>query len=204
MDTIWKMDPAKRKELYSDPGNTWWIEVGGPTANLDGSAGPGRGGKKAPVTAEPVFWHPSDPLYVEEIAHSYCLRDVYDLTAAEGTTALTFAKLKVPYVGLCLTQSHMDELSEWLKYKHFSNSFNSETALAAMFPQLASPPTSSANPSKPKLAVPPKMKAAGAQPKGGHTAQDMLNMFQTKLSAITQNSAGAAAGDGEEAADSQD
>ena len=35
-----------------------------------------------------------------ELAHSSCLRDVYDLTAAEGTTALTFARLQVPYVGL--------------------------------------------------------------------------------------------------------
>ena len=64
MDGIWKMEPAARKLMYAEPANLWWAEVGGPTHNPDGSTGPGRGAKQIPVEQEPVFWHPSDPLFL--------------------------------------------------------------------------------------------------------------------------------------------
>ena len=199
MDTIWKLAPAERKQLFADPGNTWWVEVGGPTPNPDGTAGPGRGSKKLPVQNEPVFWHPSDPHYFEELAHSFCLRDVYDLTAADGTAALTFARLKVPYVGLCLTQRHKDALSEWLEYKHFSASFATEPALAAMFPQVtsdsnAAPKTMLSAKTKPQASSPSSSAAvacAGSSQgssQGTTTAKDLMQRFHEKLQNMTRKS----------------
>ena len=188
MDTIWKLEPAERKKLFADPGNTWWVEVGGATPNPDGTTGPGRGAKKLPVQNEPVFWYPSDPHYFEELAHSFCLRDVYDLTAAEGTAALTFARLKIPYVGLCLTQRHKDALSEYLEYKHFSASFVTEPVLAAMFPQV--PSVSSPTPKKMpllKAKIPASSSSSSAavagagSSQGNKTAKELMQLFQDKL-----------------------
>ena len=194
MDSLWKLEPTARKELYADPANLFWAEVGGPTPQPDGSKGPGRGAKKPAVTKEPVFWHPSEPNFYEELVHSYCLRDVYDMTAGDGTAALLFAKLKLPYVGLCLTQRHMDELTEWLEYKHFSASFSTEPTLAAMFPQITSTPSAApkaaakASASGAPMPNPPNP-APGTKPQGNQTASELMKSFQEKLKALAKKGA---------------
>ena len=141
------------------------------------------------MVKEPVFWHPSEPQFYEDLAHSYCLRDVYDTTVGDVTAALLFAKLKLPYVGLCLTQRHMDELTEWLEYKHFSASFSTEPTLAAMFPQITSTPSAA-----PKAAA--KASASGAPPapgtkppQGNQTASELMKSFQEKLKALAKKGA---------------
>ena len=162
-----------RKEMFTDKGKmpaTFWIEVGG--NNPDGSQGPGRGGGKVQKETnmlEPVFWHASDPDYFEELAHSYCLSQIYDLTPAEGTAALVFNKLQIPYVGVCLTQLHKEFLSERLEYKHMIQMFSIEPALAAKFPDFSPTQPTSSSPRPPATAPKAAPKAAASKAKA---AQD--------------------------------
>ena len=165
LDSLWKLDKTMRKEMFTDKGKmpaTFWIEVGG--NNPDGSQGPGRGGGKVQKETnmlEPVFWHASDPDYFEELAHSYCLSQIYDLTPAEGTAALVFNKLQIPYVGVCLTQLHKEFLSERLEYKHMIQMFSIEPALAAKFPDFSPTQPTSSSPRPPATAPKAAPKGSG-------------------------------------------
>ena len=63
-------------------------------------------------TLEPVFWHSRPLPLCFELLKSYNLISIIDAGTSDGNMALACCLLRVPYQGFCLTQTHMDQVTE--------------------------------------------------------------------------------------------
>ena len=63
---------------------------------------------------DPICWHsPPAPFYAEVI-HSWCAGAIVNATETDGLCALEALKQKVPYLGICYSETHCEKLRERL------------------------------------------------------------------------------------------
>jgi hypothetical protein len=118
----------------------------------------------------PAFYHTMPASFYDELLHSYCGKAVVHLTAGDGGLALSCVHRKVPYIGVCLTDRHVEQLMEHLTERVFAAMQKEDHPLyqATMVVQLAPAPkteTEEGGPDGPKPAAEPKPKAKAAKAK---------------------------------------
>jgi hypothetical protein len=59
---------------------------------------------------EPMFYHGLPQEFYEDLFTSYCIRHCIHLTAGDGSAAKAAMSLRRGYLGICMTDEHMDKL----------------------------------------------------------------------------------------------
>lgn len=95
----------------------------------------GRGAAKVrdDSNVEPVFFHEMPLSLLRELVHSHAVDGILDLTAGSGQMAKAAMQLRVVYTGVCLTDSHRQELAKRLQGWVFQELRNPETMNKSMF-----------------------------------------------------------------------
>jgi hypothetical protein len=109
---LWHLSVADKKKLYGSAR----MEVGGVTPGAEGPA-PVR----KPESLEPVGFHTKPEKLWDELDHSYNVRAWIDLTCLDEALALMCVKKRKPYMGFCLTEFHLQMLSQKLVMKIFAS-----------------------------------------------------------------------------------
>ena len=63
---------------------------------------------------EPVFMHSLSRKFHEELIHSLCIHAMVDGTPGSGAAAVACICKRIPYLGLCFTDSHKELLMQHL------------------------------------------------------------------------------------------
>ena len=157
------------------------MQVGGKTPNSDPDQGAGRGCGKPRTTVEPVFWHARPEVLYQEMLASYNLCSIIDCQAADGGLATLAATERVPYIGFCLTESHLKAVQEViigrvLKEMARPNSKVYESKLTEILGSATSASPSSTAPRTGQAG----QAGQGGQVQGGSssTAQNVLQQFE--------------------------
>ncbi|CAE7883469.1 unnamed protein product, partial [Symbiodinium necroappetens] len=88
------------------------MPVGGRTPGEDPDAPAQRGCGKPRSTVEPVFWHGRPEIFYQEMVASYNLTALIDCQVADGVLASLAAVERLPYIGFCLTETHLQKVKE--------------------------------------------------------------------------------------------
>ena len=133
---------------------------------------PGRLGNRGQIVREdinlePVFMHALHHNFHEELLHSFAITAQVDATPGAGDAALACVKARVPYVGICLTQTHEEKLMQrllWLAFNEMQkeDSPMTDPALRKLLGGLAAAPAAEPPAKKPRSAA--KASAVGVVP----------------------------------------
>ena len=63
---------------------------------------------------DPIFMHSLSPKFHEELIHSLCIHAMVDGTPGSGAAAVACMCKRIPYLGLCFTDSHKELLMQQL------------------------------------------------------------------------------------------
>jgi hypothetical protein len=114
----WSGTYDEKLEVY---GRTHRIAVGGatdeddnedddPDAMCDGGDQPKTFDRHTTDGKEPMFYHGLPQTFYEDLFTSYCIRHVIHLTAGDGSAAKAAMTLRRGYLGVCMTEEHLDKL----------------------------------------------------------------------------------------------
>ena len=113
-ERLWQVTEDEKKKFYSSYG----VAVGGPTDTAPQESAKRTQFKKAELTRppaggdestlfEPFCYHGMPPDFYRDFFTVWSPRAVIDFTAGDLTAAMTCLELKVPYLGICFTESHV-------------------------------------------------------------------------------------------------
>ena len=100
---VWNVEVQKKRDIYG--GRMVQLKDGG-----DEAAGPPS--KQDDI--QPTFFHALPPDYYMECIHSYSVVGVLDLTCGGGQVAQACLTKRIPFMGFCLTETHVVELEKFL------------------------------------------------------------------------------------------
>ncbi|CAK8994563.1 Glycosyltransferase-like protein LARGE2 [Durusdinium trenchii] len=107
----WKLSVKDKRLLY----DKHRIAVGGACPEGD------TGGRKSDTTVEPVFFHAGPYNLDDELVASHAIGAINDLTPGCGNLAMIAIRRNLPYIGLCFTEKHVDELTARLESLVFAS-----------------------------------------------------------------------------------
>ena len=100
---VWQAENQKKRDIYG--ARMIQLKDGG-----DEAAGP----LPKQDDLQPVFFHALPAEYYLECIHSYSLVGILDLSCGGGQVAQACLTKRIPYMGFCLTETHVVELEKFL------------------------------------------------------------------------------------------
>jgi hypothetical protein len=145
--TEFKLPRIDKKAVYG-PHNTLNVNPGGPAGLLEVDDCNADGDPEEDTDIVPVFYHTMPNSFYQELIHSFCGKGVVHLTCGNGEFALACIEQRVPYVGMCFTEAHVQTLSEYLTNRVFEAMQHEGHPLyqATMVVQLGSLPSDATGP----------------------------------------------------------
>ena len=105
---VWQADVQKKRDIYG--ARMVAVSEGDAIANVAATPPPSTGKGEL----EPVFYHQLPPDYYLEVIHSFNVVGVLGLSVGAGQVAKACLTRRIPYLGLCLTETHALELEKHL------------------------------------------------------------------------------------------
>ncbi|CAE7232863.1 hsdFM [Symbiodinium sp. CCMP2592] len=171
---LWQLSVEEKLAIYGK----YRMAVGGRTPGEDPDQSAGRGCGKPRTTVEPVFWHGRPEIMYQEMVSSYGFTALIDCQAADGVLASLAATERLPYIGFCLTETHLKKLQEVVVFRVLKEMArpNSKVHESKLVETLGAA-SSSATP------TPATVPQGGGNSGGGSTstAQSVLSQFQVPL-----------------------
>jgi hypothetical protein len=136
---LWQATPSQKKEFYGTH-----IVLSGGKCDSDEPR------PQTPQGEEPVSFHASDTLFYATLVHDFNIQGVLDATCADEVFALTCARHKVPYVGLCFSEPHRLALKQqllkrmWQEYQDSSSPMHEPGLAKLLKPEISAAKTKKA------------------------------------------------------------
>ena len=111
--TPFTLTREEKRHVYG-PHNTLATTSGGPGGLMEVDEVVIDGEPELDTDILPVFFHTMPLAFYKELLHSFCGKGVVHLTCGNGELALACVERKVPYVGICFTEQHVQTVSEYL------------------------------------------------------------------------------------------
>ena len=171
LDKCWDMTAAEKNQLYGDNRPM-------PGGRVEGDDGGVRRKRRTLTDVEPVtYWGSTLELYKELIHRAGPAKAVIDLTVVDHNCASACLTMQVPYLGVCMTETHSTKLDvrikQWLfNQMQVENTFCFRPALVDFL---------SATAEDPKLAEPKKAEKAKAKGKAKSGNKDVLGAIAAAL-----------------------